>query len=764
MHKPTDPLEIKILMFYEGLAENNATSRAVRELKKDLEAKEAKVIVSESPTDARAVIASDPEIQCVLLNYDENDEQCPSKLCRILQDIRARNANLPVFLLSDRYKASAIPSDILDKVSDFIWILEDTSDFIAGRILAATERYREFVLPPMFKALADFAKVHEYSWHTPGHTGGTGFLKSPAGRAFFNFFGEPIFRSDLSISVGELGSLLDHSGPIGESEKYAARVFGADRTYHVTNGTSTSNRVVLLASVTRNQVALCDRNCHKSVEHAITMSGAIPTYLVPTRNQYGIIGPILPAKMTKEAIAKSIKENPLVSDEVDANPVHAVITNSTYDGLCYNVEKVKELLGQSVDRLHFDEAWYGYARFNPLYKDRYAMNGNIKDFDRSGPTVFATQSTHKLLAAFSQASMLHVREGRNPIEHLRLNEAFMMQASTSPFYPIIATNDISAAMMDGPGGKTLTDISIREAVSFRKTVARIHAEYKANNDWFFNIWQPDYITDPDSGQKMPFHEAPTDLLAKNPACWLLHPNDSWHGFGDIDEGFCMLDPIKVSVTTPGMSDNGELKDKGIPAALLTSYLDAKGIVVEKTTDFTVLFLFSIGVTNGKWGTLLNALFEFKRDYDSNTPLERVIPSLAADYPERYKGMGLKDLADEMFAAMKELGTTKALAAGFAELPHPDMSPVQAYENLVHNNVEKVKVDDMAGRTVATGVVPYPPGIPLLMPGENAGPADGPLLGYLKSLQAFDRRFPGFTHDTHGVEVTDGVYEILCLKK
>ena len=277
MHKPTDPLEIKILMFYEGLAENNATSRAVRELKKDLEAKEAKVIVSESPTDARAVIASDPEIQCVLLNYDENDEQCPSKLCRILQDIRARNANLPVFLLSDRYKASAIPSDILDKVSDFIWILEDTSDFIAGRILAATERYREFVLPPMFKALADFAKVHEYSWHTPGHTGGTGFLKSPAGRAFFNFFGEPIFRSDLSISVGELGSLLDHSGPIGESEKYAARVFGADRTYHVTNGTSTSNRVVLLASVTRNQVALFDRKFHKYVEHPNNMSGAIPT-------------------------------------------------------------------------------------------------------------------------------------------------------------------------------------------------------------------------------------------------------------------------------------------------------------------------------------------------------------------------------------------------------------------------------------------------------------------------------------------------------
>lgn len=226
----------------------------------------------------------------------------------------------------------------------------------------------------------------------------------------------------------------------------------------------------------------------------------------------------------------------------------------------------------------------------------------------------------------------------------------------------------------------------------------------------------------------------------------------------------MLDPIKVSVTTPGVKADGELEDWGIPAAVLTSYLDAKGIIVEKTTDFTVLFLFSLGVTNGKWGTLLNALFEFKRDYDRNTPLERVIPALTASNGERYRKMGLKDLADEMFKAMKELGTTKALSAGFAVLPHPNMSPVEAYENLVHNNVEKVKIDDMAGRTVATGVVPYPPGIPLMMPGENAGEADGPLLGYLKSLQAFDRRFPGFTHDTHGVEVNNGDYEILCIKK
>lgn len=239
-----------------------------------------------------------------------------------------------------------------------------------------------------------------------------------------------------------------------------------------------------MASVTRNQVALCDRNCHKSVEHAITLSGAIPTYLIPTRNRYGIIGPITSDRLTSDAVRQTIAENPLVGEGIDPTPVHAIITNSTYDGLCYNVNRVKELLGQSVDRLHFDEAWYGYARFNPMYKGRFAMCCDPKDDDRKGPTMFATQSTHKLLAAFSQASMIHVRDGRNPIDHQRFNEAFMMHASTSPFYPIIASNDISAAMMDGPGGKALTDVSIREAVSFRKTVARLHAEFTGKKTGF----------------------------------------------------------------------------------------------------------------------------------------------------------------------------------------------------------------------------------------------------------------------------------------
>lgn len=757
-----NPLGIKVLMIYEGINDNTAASRTVRGIKAELEAQDVKVEVSESYDDAKAVLATDPTIQCVLLRLNSQKDKEYINTRDILKVLREHNKDLPVFLLAGRTVASNVPAEILENVNDFIWVLEDTQGFIAGRILAAAERYRQFILPPMFKALANFSKVHEYSWHTPGHTGGTGFMHSPAGRAFFNFFREPVFRSDLSISVGELGSLLDHSGPIGESEKYTAHVFGADRTYHVTNGSSTSNRVILMASVTRNQIALCDRNCHKSVEHAITMSGAIPTYMVPTRNQYGIIGPIMPERMKKEFIQQTIAENPLVTDDMDKTPVHAIITNSTYDGLCYNVNKVKELLGQSVDRLHFDEAWYGYARFNPMYKGRFAMCCDPKDDDRKGPTMFATQSTHKLLAAFSQASMIHIREGRNPIDHQRFNEAFMMHASTSPFYPIIASNDISAAMMNA-NGKCLTDDSIREAVSFRRTMGRLHAEFTGKKDWFFNVWQPDFVVDAESGKKVPFFEAAEEQLVTDPECWTLKPNEEWHGFGDVEEGYCMLDPIKVSIVTPGVKPDGALEEWGIPAAVVSAYLDNKGIIVEKTTDFTILFLFSLGVTNGKWGTLLNALFEFKKDYDENTPLRRVLPKLVKENGNAYKDMGLKDLADKMFAAMKELKTTQALSAAFSVLPHPDMTPVEAYENLVHNNIESLTLDQMAGRTVATGVVPYPPGIPLLMPGENAGAADGPILGYLQALQAFDRQFPGFAHDTHGVETEDGNYRILCIK-
>ncbi len=761
---------MKALLVHEQSGANTAGGRALEALVASLNDDQVEVTLAASAEDALAVITADPSVQCLLLSWELNcatgasgDDHRAAQA--VLDALRARNEDVPVFLIAERSSAATVPVRAMRQCDDFIWLLEDTTAFIGGRIVAAIQRYREAVLPPMFRELVRFARVHEYSWHTPGHTGGTAFLKSAAGRAFFEFFGESLFRSDLSISVGELGSLLDHSGPIGESERYAAQVFGAHRSYHVTNGSSTSNRVILMASVTRNQVALCDRNCHKSVEHAMTMSGAIPVWLVPSRNRYGIIGPIMPERLAATAVRRAIEQNPLVEGHsgVHRTPVHAMVTNSTYDGLCYNVKRVEALLGESVDRLHFDEAWYGYARFNPLYRDRHAMHGDPGEHDKSRPTVFATQSTHKLLAALSQASYIHVRDGRNPIEHARFNEAFMMHASTSPQYAIIASNDVSAAMMDGAGGNALTTDAIREAVAFRQMLGRIQAECVEQGDWFFDAWQPDTVVDAQTGDRLAFHDASEAQLVNDPACWMLRPGETWHGFGDIEDDYCMLDPIKVSIITPGVGPHGGLLPAGIPASIVSAYLDRQGIVVEKTTDFTILFLFSIGVTKGKWGTLVNALLDFKRDYDANARLARVLPQLAVAHPQTYGDLGLRDLCTSMFDAMRELKTTETMARAFSSLPHADWSPTEAYEKVVRNEIEWLGLDEMAGRTVATGVVPYPPGIPLLMPGENAGAPDGPFLGYLHALERFDRRFPGFTHDTHGVEVVDSAYRIACIK-
>ena len=394
------------------------------------------------------------------------------------------------------------------------------------------------------------------------------------------------------------------------------------------------------------------------------------------------------------------------------------------------------------------------------------MYGDPKD--HKGPTIFATHSTHKLLAALSQASFLHIRDGRGAIPHSRFNESFMMQASTSPLYPIIVSNDVTAAMMDGPGGLTLTSETIEEAVAFRQTIGRVHRQFAQKGDWFFKTWNADTVKTGKSrknkaGKKVRFEDASPEQLASDPQCWVLHPGETWHGFTDLEDDYCMLDPIKCSIVTPGVADKGGLDKRGIPATLVTAYLHHRGVEVEKTTDFTILVLFSMGITKGRWGTLLNALLEFKRDYDRNASLAEVLPGVADNHPSVYGALGLRELADQMFAQLRDSRQTHWLAEAFSTLPTLAMTPSAAYQHLVRDEIEHVPLDELADRVLATSVVPYPPGIPMLMPGESTGADDGPYLGYLRALWAWDKRFPGFGHDTHGVEVRDGVYYVQCLK-
>lgn len=746
-------LGMAVLLVSDKMPAQTAAGRAVRALTGDLEAHDVDLVLSSTAADGLAVIKSDPHLQAVILDWDMHGQDGSRHAEALLRNIRSRHKDLPVFLLAERHDAAHVPAEVMAEADEFIWLLEDTMEFISERIVAAVQRYRANLLPPMFGALMKFAQEAEYSWHTPGHTGGTAFLRSPVGRMFYDYFGERVLRSDLSISVGELGSLLDHSGPIGEAEAYAARVFGAQRTYYVTNGTSTSNRIVMMGTVARGQTVLADRNCHKSIEHGLSLTGGVPVYLMPQRNHLGLIGPIPPKAFTRSAITQRISEKKRASSW--EKPALAVVTNSTYDGLCYDTTYVEEMLSLSVDRVLFDEAWFAYARFNPIYQGRHAMRGDPKNFPSAGLTVFATQSTHKLLAALSQASMLHVREGRAKIPHERFNESFMMHASTSPQYAIIASNDVSAAMMDGPGGALLTGEAIAEAVSFRQMMARLHKQFSDRGDWFFSVWQPDHIKD--GRLNVAFADAEADMLTQDAACWMLEPKAAWHGFAELEPGYCMLDPIKVTVVTPGSHLDGKLAATGIPAPLLTSYLAERGIVVEKTANFSILFLFSIGVTKGKWGSLVNALLDFKRDYEANTLLSRVMPNLTASHQLAYANKGLRELADEMFLAMKTGRMPQLMEAAFTAEAQAVCTPAEAYDRLVRGECKQKTLGELAGGVAATGLVPYPPGIPLLMPGEALGAANGPVLSYLACLRGFDMQFPGFEHDTHGIEAKDGEY-------
>ena len=440
-------------------------------------------------------------------------------------------------------------------------------------------------------------------------------------------------------------------------------------------------------------------------------------------------------------------------------PRHTVITNSTYDGLIYNVARVIEIGAHAIDRLHFDEAWYAYARFNPLYRNRHAMFGDPAEY-KDGPTLFATHSTHKLLAAFSQASFIHIRDGRDPIEHARFNESFMMHASTSPFYPIIASNEISAAMMDGASGVALTTEAIREAVSFRQTDRPHQAAVRGGRRLVLRHLECDRGHRPGTEAARGVRRRARSAAGHRPrtaGCCI--PGEAWHGFEGLEDGYCMLDPIKVTVVAPGIATDGSFEKRGIPAALISAYLVRHGFEYEKTQDFTVLFLFSIGMTKAKWGTLLTTLIKFKEDYDANTPLSVVLPDRVAAAPERYRGMGLRDLSDEMFDHYQRSDQMRHLQGAFSSLPALEMTPADAYRRLVRNEVERVKLDERcATASSATSVVPYPPGIPMMMPGENAGAGRRTASSATcKALRDWDRRFPGFGHETHGVEMEGGEY-------
>ncbi|MBU3056124.1 arginine/lysine/ornithine decarboxylase [Pseudomonas indica] len=747
-------LKFPVLIVHRDIKADTVAGERVRAIARELEQEGFNILSTASSAEGRIVASTHHGLACVLVAAEGAGENQ-----RLLQDVvelirvaRIRAPQLPIFALGEQVTIENAPAEAmadLNQLRGLLYLFEDTVPFLARQVARAARNYLSGLLPPFFRALVEHTAQSNYSWHTPGHGGGVAYRKSPVGQAFHQFFGENTLRSDLSVSVPELGSLLDHTGPLAEAEARAARNFGADHTFFVINGTSTANKIVWHSMVGRDDLVLVDRNCHKSVLHAIIMTGAIPLYLSPERNELGIIGPIPLSEFSANSIREKIAANPLAAGRAPRVKL-AVVTNSTYDGLCYNAELIKQTLGDSVDVLHFDEAWYAYAAFHEFYAGRYGMGTRR---DARSPLVFSTHSTHKLLAAFSQASMIHVQDGgTRPLDRDRFNEAFMMHISTSPQYGIIASLDVASAMMEGPAGRSLIQETFDEALSFRRALANLRQNLAAD-DWWFSIWQP------------PKAEGADAVVVND---WLLEPGADWHGFGDLAADYVLLDPIKVTLTTPGLTAGGRLDERGIPAAVVGRFLWERGLVVEKTGLYSFLVLFSMGITKGKWSTLLTELLEFKRHYDANAPLNDVLPSVAQADCLRYQGMGLRDLCDQLHTCYRENATAKALKRMYTTLPEIAQKPADAYDSLVRGEVEAVPIDQLQGRIAAVMLVPYPPGIPLIMPGERFTPATQAIIDYLLFARNFDRSFPGFDADVHGLQHQDSAdgrcYTVDCIRE
>ncbi len=728
-----------VFIIDEDFRTENASGFGVRALAKAIEDEGMEVLGVTSYGDLSSFAQQQSRASAFILSIDDEElsgspesaQLALANLRAFVEEIRFRNAEIPIFLHGETRTARHIPNDILRELNGFIHMLEDTPEFLARYIGREARAYLDSIVPPFFRALTHYAADGSYSWHCPGHSGGVAFLKSPIGQMFHQFFGENLLRADVCNAVEELGQLLDHTGPVAASEHNAARIFNCDHLFFVTNGTSASNKMVWHATVAPNDIVLVDRNCHKSILHAIIMCGAIPVFLTPTRNHYGIIGPIPMEEFRPENIQKKIAAHPFAK-HIKTKPRILTITQSTYDGIVYNVDIIKELLGSYIDTLHFDEAWLPHATFHDFYKGMHAIG---KDRPRSKDAlVFSTQSTHKLLAGLSQASQILVQDSETrKLDYHSFNEAYLMHTSTSPQYAIVASCDVAAAMMEPPGGTALVEESILEALDFRRAMRKVEGEF--GDSWWFKVWGPEHLAEEGIGERDD---------------WVLRDNERWHGFGHLASGFNMLDPIKATVITPGLDVDGDFADWGIPAAIVTKYLAEHGVIVEKAGLYSFFIMFTIGITKGRWNTLLTALQQFKADFDENQPLWRVLPDFVAKHP-RYEKTGFKDLCDQIHALFKENDVARLTTEMYLSEMMPAMRPADAFAKMAHREIERVEIDQLEGRITSVLLTPYPPGIPLLIPGERFNET---IVRYLRFARKFNQCFPGFETDIHGLVIEE----------
>ncbi|MEG1450892.1 MAG: ornithine decarboxylase [Cetobacterium sp.] len=660
----------------------------------------------------------------------------------IISKIDETKFEIPVFILtsnSNEVKNLKSNHHILD-LKNFN---KELSDEEIERVAAL---YQSKVLPPFFKVLDEYSQRGNLQFDCPGHQGGAYFRKHPTGRYLYEYFGENIFKSDICNADVELGDLLIHEGPAVAAEVHAAKVYNADKTYFVMNGTSTSNSVAIKSAVAPGDLVLFDRNNHKSVYNsALVSAGGKAVYLETARNPFGFIGGIdahcFDESYLRAAIAK------VDPDKAKAErPFRlAVIQLGTYDGTIYNARQVVDKIGHLCDYILFDSAWVGYEQFIPMMRDCSPLLLDLKETD---PGILVTQSIHKQQAGFSQTSQIHKKDGhlkgqKRYIDHKRFNNSYMLYASTSPFYPLFAALDVNARMQDGEAGKKLWADCIKVGIEARKEVF--------NN---CKLLKP-FISPVINGKK--WQDYPTEEIANNIEFFKFHPGEKWHSFEGYGENQYFVDPNKFMLTTPGIdTTTGEYEEFGIPATILANYLRENGIIPEKNDLNSILFLLTPAETTEKMNVLVKYFVKFEEFINRDALLSEVLPRLYKKNEARYKDYTIRMLCQEMhdFYKSNDAKTYQKNLFRASHFPEIAMNPNEANIELIRNNAKLVPLTDIIGEIALEGALPYPPGVFCVVPGERWNVT---AQKYFLILQDSINNFPGFSPEIQGVylEEEDG---------
>ncbi|EMD2717770.1 ornithine decarboxylase [Enterobacter roggenkampii] len=647
----------------------------------------------------------------------------------ILALLKRTGFHLPVFIFSQE------PTEVPDGATAVI--SGKAQEFL--ELETAASRYEENLLPPFFDTLSQYVEMGNSTFACPGHQHGAFFKKHPAGRQFYDFFGENVFRADMCNADVKLGDLLIHEGSAKHAQKFAAKVFNADKTYFVLNGTSAANKVVTNALLTRGDLVLFDRNNHKSNHHgALIQAGATPVYLEAARNPFGFIGGIDDHCFDDAYLRDLIREAaPEKADE--PRPFRlAIIQLGTYDGTIYNARQVIDKIGHLCDYILFDSAWVGYEPFIPMMAETSPL---LLELNENDPGIFVTQSVHKQQAGFSQTSQIHkkdnhIRGQARFCPHKRLNNAFMLHASTSPFYPLFAALDVNAKIHEGESGRRLWAECVELGIEARKAIIA--------NCHMIKPFIPPVV----AGR--PWQDHPTHAIASELRFFSFEPGAKWHGFEGYASEQYFVDPCKLLLTTPGIdAETGEYTDFGIPATILAHYLRENGIVPEKCDLNSILFLLTPAESSEKLAQLVAMLGQFEQHIEDDTPLADVLPTIFQKYPVRYRDYTLRQLCQEMHDLYVSFDVKDLQKAMFRKesLPEVLMNPQDANQAYIRGNVELVRIRDAEGRIAAEGALPYPPGVLCVVPGEVWG---GAVQRYFLALEEGINLLPGFSPELQGV--------------